>query len=640
MDAQQFLAEFGHIANAPGGGVQLRNLILHFAATGKLVQQNTMDESAQKLLERIRRHASNGDSKKRRRSSKKTKTRQFLPEDSFPSSWALAELGELGDWGAGSTPSRSNSTYYGGSIPWFKSGELKSDYLTESEEFVSDLALKKCSLRLNVPGDVLIAMYGANIGQTSIVGVESTTNQAVCACTPHEGLNNRFLLLTLRAMKTYFVGLGAGGAQPNISKEKIVATCIGLPPAEEQSRIVTKVDELMTLCDKLEALQQDRRKLQNDLRQSILQAVTRATSPHELQTTWIYLAKNFGRLFHAPEDMAELRHLILDLAAKGSLSEPQIGDGDPSVTLSQISFQQKVELSTRELREVNALPELIYEKRRVRTVLGRIVKLVSGQHLSPEEYNNRQDGIPYITGPAEFKGRRPLPTKWTIERRAVAKAGDILITVKGSGVGKSALCDLDELAISRQLMAIRSLGELNRDYLSVCIDSAERNFQRQKFGIAIPGIGRDEVLRLQILLPSIEEQSRIVKRVKELMRFCDSLELQLRNHQKLAGRFVIAAVSSLTGITTEQEEQTMKIPQTELIAQLRLGTPPDVKEQAPLATMLARYNGEMSAKNLWQRFGGEIDTFYAQLKIEVAHGWIQEPVMAEMREKQPDTVGA
>lgn len=84
----------------------------------------------------------------------------------------------------------------------------------------------------------------------------------------------------------------------------------------------------------------------------------------------------------------------------------------------------------------------------------------------------------------------------------------------------------------------------------------------------------------------------------------------------------------------------MKAPQTELIAPLRLGAAPDIKVQAPLATILARHHGEMSAKDLWQRFGGEIDAFYAQLKAEVAHGWILEPAVAEMREKPADAVSA
>lgn len=84
----------------------------------------------------------------------------------------------------------------------------------------------------------------------------------------------------------------------------------------------------------------------------------------------------------------------------------------------------------------------------------------------------------------------------------------------------------------------------------------------------------------------------------------------------------------------------MKAPQTELIANLHLGRAPDIKAQAPLAALLARNQGSMPAKDLWQRYGGEIDAFYAQLKIEVAHGWIVEPVAAKMREKQLDSVSA
>src|SRR5690606_18869387 len=106
---------------------------------------------------------------------------------------------------------------------------------------------------------------------------------------------------------------------------------------------------------------------------------------------------------------------------------------------------------------------------------------------------------------------------------------------------------------------------------------------------------------------------------------------------ELVGRLATAAVSSLTGIAIEKEEDdSMKAPQTELIAQLRLGQAPDTKAHAPLATILARHNGEMAAKDLWQRFGGEIDAFYAQLKLEVSKGWIREPAVAEMRVAEAD----
>ena len=95
-----------------------------------------------------------------------------------------------------------------------------------------------------------------------------------------------------------------------------------------------------------------------------------------------------------------------------------------------------------------------------------------------------------------------------------------------------------------------------------------------------------------------------------------------------------AAIASMIGIELiADKEKPVKVPDTELIAHLRLGHAPSVRDQAPLAALLARNNGELSARDLWQRFGGEIDAFYEQLKSEVSQGWIQEPAPAEVRER-------
>ena len=118
-----------------------------------------------------------------------------------------------------------------------------------------------------------------------------------------------------------------------------------------------------------------------------------------------------------------------------------------------------------------------------------------------------------------------------------------------------------------------------------------------------------------------------------MFEICERFEQRLARKQRIAENLVSSAVSALTGIFTEQDEEPMKAPQTELVAPVRLGTPPDIKTLAPLATILARHSGELSAKDLWQRFGGEIDAFYAQLKTEVAHGWVTEPAPAAMLEK-------
>ena len=164
----------------------------------------------------------------------------------IPNSWTWARMGQIGDWGAGSTPQRGNQDYYGGNILWLKTGELNNDVVYDTEEKITQRAFQDCSLRMNKIGDVLIAMYGATIGKLAIVGKELTTNQACCGCTPYV-VFNWYLFYFLMASRDTFIKKGEGGAQPNISRVKLVEHLIPLPPLREQKRIVQKIEQLMQL---------------------------------------------------------------------------------------------------------------------------------------------------------------------------------------------------------------------------------------------------------------------------------------------------------------------------------------------------------------------------------------------------------
>lgn len=173
-----------------------------------------------------------------------------IPFD-IPSNWVYTRMGNIGDWGAGSTPAKGNSDYYGGNILWLRTGELNNGVVNDTEIKITDKALKECSFKLNKPGDVLIAMYGATIGKVAIAGKEMTTNQACCGCTPF--IYNKYLFYFLIASNNDFVRKGEGGAQPNISREKLVSHLIPLPPLKEQYRIVSKIEELASIMSRLMA---------------------------------------------------------------------------------------------------------------------------------------------------------------------------------------------------------------------------------------------------------------------------------------------------------------------------------------------------------------------------------------------------
>ena len=251
MNADRLLALFEQISEAPDAILRLRRFILDLAVRGKLVEQDPEDEPAEELLRNILIDSERNFGKRKARSSSAALSTD--PPFVSPKTWVWTSLGMIGDWGSGSTPPRGQFDFYGGDVSWFKSGELNDNKrLAGSEEAVTALALEKCSFRFNKPGDVLIAMYGATIGKLAILAEPAVTNQAVCACTPSWGVDNDYLYLFLLAWREVFKQSSEGGAQPNISKIKILQTPFPLPPLAEQHRIVAKVDELMALCDQLE----------------------------------------------------------------------------------------------------------------------------------------------------------------------------------------------------------------------------------------------------------------------------------------------------------------------------------------------------------------------------------------------------
>ena len=192
----------------------------------------------------------------------------------IPQGWEWCRMGCIGDWGAGATPAKGNSEYYGGNILWLRTGELNNGVVYDTEIKITEKALRECSLRLNKVGDVLIAMYGATIGKVAIAGNEMTSNQACCACTPL-GVFNYYLFYYLMGSQTDFVKKGEGGAQPNISREKLISHLMPIPPLNEQYRMVEQIQRILPLIERYSANQnaQDRlnAEINEKLKKSILQ---------------------------------------------------------------------------------------------------------------------------------------------------------------------------------------------------------------------------------------------------------------------------------------------------------------------------------------------------------------------------------
>lgn len=163
----------------------------------------------------------------------------------------MAKLGELYKITSGGTPSRNHSEYYeDGTIPWVKTGDLKDKYLFETDEKISQLGLENSSARIYLKNTVLLAMYGATIGATSILKIDAATNQACAAFSPREDTLPEYLYAFLESQKDKFIKDAVGGAQPNLSAGYLKTIEFKLPSLEQQTRItrnLSKIDELLLL---------------------------------------------------------------------------------------------------------------------------------------------------------------------------------------------------------------------------------------------------------------------------------------------------------------------------------------------------------------------------------------------------------
>ena len=328
MDGQQFLAEFGHIANAPGGVEQIRRMVYQLAITGTLTPQDAADGDAHALQSEIaalRKHLVRD--KKYKRLSKLEAQALSVPKGiELPSSWCwtrLLDVGEISPRNDAKDDAPASFIPMSG-IPQLHQGALFSEAARWGD-------IKKGFTHF-ANGDVVVAKITPcfeNGKAASIAalehGIGAGTTELHVFRPIHPGVLSGYVYLFLRS--PYFAVEGersmtGTAGQKRLPTDYFATRAFPLPPTEEQSRIVAKVDELMALCDQLEVQQQQRRSLQNQLRQSTLQAVADATSPYELQTTWARLADNFGQLFDAPEDVDDFNANLKNMAVRGLLSLP------------------------------------------------------------------------------------------------------------------------------------------------------------------------------------------------------------------------------------------------------------------------------------------------------------------------------
>lgn len=647
MDAQQFLANFGHIASAPGGLAQLRQMIYQLAVTGCLTPRGNNEEDAGLLLSKVEQERKRLVLAKKYKRMPKFESEAVRPPQGIrlPQSWRwtrLLNIGELNPRNSASDdllatflPMRGVPQMHRGNIVadikrW---GEIKKGYTHFADGDVVLAKITPCfengkaAVISDLPGDTRI---GA--GTTELHVFRPI----------HKGILADYVYLFLRSSLFMVEGeksmTGTAG-QKRVPTDYFATRAFPLPPTEEQSRIVAKVDELMALCDRLEEQQKSRRELQGTLRQATLQALTSAQNIYELKNSWLRISANLQDLFSSPKDIGALRRVILELAVRGLLTEQRRTDAPAEERLLEIrritnfdSASMGPRRKQKTYQPVNE-SELGYRKPNGWGFarLGELVRVINGRAYSKSELLNK--GTPILRVGNLFTSNDWYYSDLDLEDDKYCDNGDLLYAWSAS-FGPF-IWEGGRVIFHYHIWKLHLFSDenLNKDFLYLVLQERTEAIKSSGHGIAMAHMTKEKMEQLPLAVPPLGEQQRIVARVQELMRICDELEKNLHNSVNIAELFAVSVVRALTGINVENEEETLvKVPQLEMLAPLHLGALPEGKSEAPLARILVRFDGEMPAHDLWQRFGGEIDMFYAQLKTEVANGWIQEPAVAEMRE--------
>jgi type I restriction enzyme S subunit len=530
---------------------KLRELILELAVRGKLVPQDPNDEPASDLLKQI-----NNEQIQLVKDKKIKKTKVLVKIEPFdfpfalPVGWEFSRLNDWGEWGAGSTPSRSNSEYYGGNIHWFKPGELNAEYNSESEEYITELAVRKSSVRYNKIGDVVVVMYGATIGKYSILAAEATTNQAVCACTPFSKIYNRYLLLVLNGCKSRLVGIGAGGAQPNISRDKLITTIAPVPPIKEQHRIVTKVDELMTLCDQLVAQTEASIKAHKTLVETLLATLTNAKDAIELNDSWQRISQHFEVLFTTQDSIDQLKQTILQLAVMGKLVKQDPNDEPASILSKRITAEKEQLIKDKKIKKQKPLPSISIDEKSIELSnggewvrLGEIYKFLNGYAFKSEWF--QKQGVKLLrninVGHSQTKWTEKAHISEEIAKefdRYQLEAGDIVISLDhpiiSNGLKYAVIESRDLPCLLLQRVAkFKSYGNVVlSNFLSRWLESdlflSSINLGRTN---GVPHISTKQLEMMAFPLFSLNKRRKIVMKVNELVAICDSLTTNLNEAQ-------------------------------------------------------------------------------------------------------------
>ena len=553
------LSNLNLLATAPGGVARLRELILTLAVQGKLVPQDPADEPASVLLQKIR---AEKDRLIAEGKIKKDKPLAAIAEEEnpfeLPVGWEWVRLAEIAYPQAGFAFKSNGFNDLGSGLPLIRIRDVggNSPATFFSGEFRPEFVVQPSDWLISMDGEFRVREWH---GPISLLN-QRVTRLIFCG----DELFRPFIAAALQFRLQELQGTKAYTTVDHLSGGQIASAVIPLPPLAEQSRIVARVEELMRLCDALQAKGQLEATQHAQLLSTLLGTLTASATPEELADNWQRVAQHFDLLLDRPQAIDALEQTLLQLAVRGLLVPQDPTDEPASVLLQKIRAEKDRLIAEGKIKKDKPLPPVTDEEKpfelpvgwewvRLSALLQKIgagstplggrevyvssgVKFLRSQNVWDEGL--RLDGVAFIKPETHFR-----------MAGTVVVANDLLFNITGASIGRCAVVpsDFDEANVSQHVTIIRAvLPEINAYLHKVLVSRhVQQTVMDVQVGVSREGLSIAKLGQFLIPLPPLAEQSRIVARVTQLRRLCFELRQRLAEREAVQARLAEALVQQV-----------------------------------------------------------------------------------------------
>lgn len=550
MNTDTFFEQFDSLIELPGGVGKIRELILQLAVQGKLVEQDANDGTARELVQRIV-------------AAKETKRSQADMESlnhdeisfAIPDQWIWAKLKDLSlkitDGTHRSPPNTPSGEFMYVTAKNIKDHGIDARHITYVTAKIHNEIYSRCNPEL---GDILYIKDGATTGIVTINDLPRPFSMlsSVALIKIPSDICNRYLLYALRS--PYFYGLMrksmSGVAITRVTLQKLSNALIPLPPLAEQRRIVAKVDQLMALCDELEARQERKREGRERLVESSLANLLAAQDPAECAEHWRFIHDRFEQFVDAPKAIDRLRNAIVELAITGKLSSQLPTDGNAAAEIEQIGRERQ---ALKDRGEIPKQPAILpvdpvfctyevpdsWEWAR----FGDLCLFIeAGWSPQCESRPRGEDEWGVLKISAVTWGRfdpfenKALPRSMPPRPECEVRDGDFLMTRANTVdlVARSVVVSdpPSKLLLNDKTLRVRFPSLVDKRYVSLFNNSSvARSYYRtvaSGTSESMRNVSRESILSMPIAVPPFDEQRRIVESCERLNALCDQLDERLR----------------------------------------------------------------------------------------------------------------